>query len=173
MSHMVRRRKLMLRMVHPLIVTRLILHRRADTLVAVAVVLLPFGHESLLRIRKDRVRRAKSLLRGHRATSGRRGDHVAVLADADGHVADVHRDLAGLGISQRLRQRPDVVVGEPEGLDLRQLRVFRKGRQGHPQTFQGVVERVHPVSLAIVGLYSTVPFQPEHLRENQCFRVII
>ena len=155
----------MLRVVHPLIVTLLILHRRADTLIAVAVVLLPLGHESFLRIGKHGVRRAESLLRGHRATSGRGGDHVSILADADRHVADVHRDLACLGIPQRLRQRPDVVVGETEGLDFRELRVFRKGRQRHPETFERVVQRVHPVSFAIVRLYPTAPFQSEHLRE--------
>lgn len=90
-------------MVHPLVVAGLVLHRRAHTLIAVAVVLLPFRHESLLRIREAGMRRAEPLLGRHRAATGRRGDHVAVLADADGHVANVHRDLAALGVAQGLR----------------------------------------------------------------------
>lgn len=115
-------------MVHPLIVAGLILHRRAHALIAVAVVLLPFRHESLLGIREARVRRTEPLLRRHGATARRRGDHIAVFADADGDVADVHRDLAALGIAQGLRQRPDVIVSEAQRLDLRQLRVLGKGR---------------------------------------------
>lgn len=156
--------------VHPLIVTRLILHRRTDTaLVAVAIVLLPFGHESLLGIREDSVRRAEPLLRGNRATSCRGCDHVSILADADRHVAHVHGDLPGFRVAQRLGQGPDVVVGETEGLDFRELRVLRERWQRHPQSFQRVVQGVHPVPLAIVRLYSTIPFQPEHLRPNQWF----
>lgn len=115
-------------MIHPLVVAGLVLHGRTDALIAVAVVLLPFRHESLLRIREAGVRRAEPLLRGHRAATRRRGDHVAGLADADGDVADVHGDLAGLRVAQGLRERPDVVVGEAQRLDLRQLRVLREGR---------------------------------------------
>lgn len=151
-------------MVHPLIVAGWILHRRTDTLIAVAVVLLPLGDVSFLGIREGGVRGPQTLLRGHRAASGRGGDHVSALADADGHVADVHRDLSRFRVSQGLRERPDVVVGETEGLDFRQLRVFRESGQRHPEAFQGVVQGVHPVPLAIVRLYATVPFQPEHLR---------
>lgn len=152
-----------LRVVHPLVVARLVLHGRAYALIAVAVVLLPFRHEPLLRVREAAVRRAEPLLRGHRAATRRRGDHVAVLADADGDVADVHGDLAGLRVAQGLRQSPDVVVGEAQCLDLRQLRVLWKGRQGHPQALQGVVQGMHPVTLAVVRLYPSVPLQPEHL----------
>lgn len=103
-----RRWQLMLRMmnlVHPLIVAGLILHRRTHALIAVAVVLLPFRcDESLLR----RIRKAhcmlgpEPLLGSHCAASGRRGNHVAVLADADRDVADVHRNLATLGVAQGL-----------------------------------------------------------------------
>lgn len=129
-------------LVHPLIEARLVLHRRTYALVAVAIVFLPFRcDESLLRwIRKGRgVLRSEPLLGRDRAAAGRRGDHIAVLADADGDVADVHRDLAALGITQRLRQRPDVVVRESQCLNLRELRVLRKRRQSHPETFQSVV----------------------------------
>lgn len=144
---MMRRRQwqLMLRtmnLVHPLIVTGLVLHRRTYALIAVAVILLPFRcDKSLLR----RVREARgmlgpeSLLGCHRAASGRRGDHVAVLADADGDVADVDRDLATLGIAKGLRQRPDVIVRETERFYLCQFRVFGKRRQGHSQAFQSVI----------------------------------
>lgn len=128
-----------MRMVHPLIVAELILHRRAHALVAVAVVLLPLRYESLLGIREAGVRRAEPLLRRHGAAPGRRGDHVAVLADADGDVTDVHRDLAALGVAQGLRERPDVIVGEAQRLDLGQLRVLGEGRQSHPEAFEGVV----------------------------------
>ena len=171
MSHMMRSRKLMLMGVHPLVVARLILHRWADTaLVAVTIVFLPFGHESLLGIREHSVRRAEPLLRGDRATSCRGCDHVSILADADRHVAHVHGDLPSFRVSQRLGQGPDVVVGETEGLDFRELGVLRKRGQRHPQAFQRVVQSVHPVPLAIVRLYSTIPFQSEHLRANQWFR---
>lgn len=163
----------MLRVVHPLIVTGLILHRWADTLIAVAVVLLPLGYESLLRIRERGVRRSEPLLRGYSATSCRRCDHVPVLADADCHVAHVHRDLSRLRVPEGLRQCPDVVVGETQRLDFRELRVFREGRQRHPEPFQCVVQGVHPMPLAIVRLYPTVPFQPEHLRTDQWFHVIV
>lgn len=158
----------MLMGVHPLIVTRLILHRWADAaLIAVTIVLLPFGHESLLGIREDSVRRAEPLLRGNRATSCRGCDHVSILADADRHVAHVHGDFSSFRVPQRLGQGPDVVVGETERLDFRELGVLRKRGQRHPKTFQRVVESVHPVPLAIVRLYSTIPFQSEHLRANQ------
>lgn len=165
-----RSRKLMLMGVHPLIVTRLILHRWADTaLVAVTIVFLPFGHESLLGIREHSVRRAEPLLRGDRATSCRGCDHVSILADADRHVAHVHGDLSSFRVPERLGQGPDVVVGETERLDFRELGVLRKRGQRHPKTFQRVVQSVHPVPLAIVRLYSTIPFQSEHLRANQWF----
>lgn len=166
MSHMMRRRKLMLRMIHPLIITLLILHRWTNTLIAIAIVLLPFGHESFLRIRKNSMRRSKPLLRGYSTASGRGGDHVSILTDTDRHVTHVHCDLACFGIPQCLWQCPNIVVGETEGFDFRELRVFRKGRQRHPETFQRVVQCVHPVPLSIIRLYSTVPFQPEHLRIN-------
>lgn len=146
-------------LVHPLIVAGLILHRRAHALIAVAIVILPFrGDESLLRrIREARgVLRPESLLSRHRAASSRRGDHIAVLGDADGNVADVHRDLAAIGVAQGLRQCPDVIVCETERLDLRELRVLGKGRQGHPQTFQSIVQGVHSMTLAVVRLYPPV-----------------
>lgn len=162
----------MLMGVHPLVVARLILHRWADTaLVAVTIVFLPFGHESLLGIREHSVRRAEPLLRGDRATSCRGCDHVSILADADRHVAHVHGDLPSFRVSQRLGQGPDVVVGETEGLDFRELGVLRKRGQRHPQAFQRVVQSVHPVPLAIVRLYSTIPFQSEHLRRTLAPRV--
>lgn len=151
-------------LVHPLVVACLILHWRTDALIAVAIILLPVRHEEafLRRIREARrgVLRSEPLLGRHRAASARRRDHIAVLADADRHVADVHRDLAALGVAQGLRERPDVIVREAQGLDLRQLRVLRVRRQGHPQAFQGVVQGVHPVPLAIVRLYPPVPLQP-------------
>lgn len=147
-------------LVHPLIVAGLILHRRAYALIAVAIVFLPFrGDESLLRrIRETRgVLRPESLLSRHRAASGWRGNHIAVLGDADGNIADVHRNLTALGVAQGLRQCPDVVVCEAKRLNLRELRILGKGRQGHPQTFESVVQSVHSVTLAIVRLYPPVP----------------
>ena len=102
MSHMMRRRKLMLRMIHPLVITLLILHRWTNTLIAITIVLLPFGHESFLRIRKDSMRRSKPLLRGYSTASGRGGDHVSILTDTDRHVTHVHCDFACFGIPQRL-----------------------------------------------------------------------
>lgn len=154
-------------LVHPLVVTRLILHWRTDALVAVTIVFLPVRRdETLLRgVRETRrgVLRPEPLLCRDRATSGRRRDHVAGIADADRHVADVHRDLAAVGVAECLRQRPDVVVREPQRLDLRQLRVLRIRRQSHPQAFQGVVQGVHSVPFAVVCLYPSVPLQPQHL----------
>lgn len=111
MRHMMmrwRRWQLMLRtnLVHPLIVAGMVLHRRTHALIAVTVILLPFlCDESLLsRIRKTRcMLRSEPLLGSHSAASGRRGNHIAVLADADRDVPDVHRNLATFGVAQGLR----------------------------------------------------------------------
>ena len=67
---------------------------------------------------------------------------------------------------QRLRQRPDVVVGEPQRLDLRQLRLVRKSRQHEPQLFEGHVEHVHPVALAVVGLRAPKLLYPGHFSRS-------
>lgn len=111
--------------------------------------------------------RTEPLLCGDRATSARRRDRIAVLTDAHCHVTDVYRDLAGLAVSQCLRQRPYVIVSEAQCLDLGELRVFRKRGQGHSQTLEGVVQRMHSVTLAIVRLYSTIPFQLEYLKRRR------
>lgn len=89
-------------LVHPLVVARLILYWWAYALIAVAIIFLPFWRDKsfLRRIREARgVLRSEPLLGGHRAAAGRRSDHVAVLADADGDVADVHRDFAAFGVA--------------------------------------------------------------------------
>lgn len=88
-----------MRVVHPLVVAGLVLHGRTHALIAVAVVLLPFLYKPLLRVRKAAVRRTEPLLRGHRAATRRRGNHVAIFADADGDVADVHSDLTALRVA--------------------------------------------------------------------------
>lgn len=88
--------------VDPLFVTRLILNRRTDTLVAVTVVFLPFRHKSLLRVWKSGVCRTESFLSRNSAASSRRCDHVTVLAYADGDVTNVQCDLATLGVTQCL-----------------------------------------------------------------------
>lgn len=158
-------------LVHLLIEAGLILHRRTHALVAVAIVFLPFrrADESLLRwIRKRRgMLRPEPLLSRDRAAAGRRSDHVAVLADTDGDVADVHRDLAVLRIAEGLRQRPNVIVRESQRLDLRELRVLRKRGQCHPQAFQSVVQGVHPMTLAIVRLHSPISLQSQHLSARE------
>lgn len=162
---MMRRRR-----VKGLLVAGLVMHRWTRTLVAVTVVLLPIrgGHEPLLQgVRKARMRGPEPLLRGDGAAPRGRGDRVATFADADGDAAHVDGDLAGLGAAQSLRQRPNVIVGEAQGLDLGELGVFRKGGQGHAQPLQSVVQRVHPVPLAVVGLHPPVPFQPQDLSEKR------
>lgn len=177
---MMRRRRRQLRtmyLVHSLIEAGLVLHRRTHALVAVAIVFLPFRRDkSLLRWirRKGRgVLRSEPLLSRDRAAAGRRSDHVAILANADGNIADVDRDLAALGITQRLRQRPDVVVRESQRLDLREFRVLRKRRQSHPETFKSVVQGVHSVTFAVVRLYSPVPLQSQHLLAENSHRSVL
>ncbi len=51
-----------------------------------------------------------------------------------------------------LSQRPDVVVGESQRLDLGQLCLVWKCGQHVPQLLQCHVEHVHAVALAVVGL---------------------
>jgi len=146
-------------LVHSLIVARLILHWWTYALIAIAVVLLPFWRDEsfLRRIRVARgVLRSESLLGGDRAAPGRRSDHVAIFGDADGYVADVHRDFAAFGVPQSLRQCPDVIVRKTQRLDLRELCVFGKSRQCHSQTFQRVVQCVHSVTLAVICLYPSI-----------------
>ena len=58
----------------------------------------------------------------------------------------------GLNGLERLRQGPDVVVGEPQGLDLGQLRLVRKGGQDQAELLQGAVQHLHPVALTVIGL---------------------
>ena len=60
-------------------------------------------------------------------------------------------------------ERPNVVVGESQRLDLGQLRLVGEGRQDHPQLLEGHVEHVHAVALAIIGLGPAQPLQPLHL----------
>ena len=60
--------------------------------------------------------------------------------------------LRGAPAVQHLRQGPDVVASQPQGLDLGQL--LGLGVAGHdaPQVVEGVVESVHARALASVGL---------------------
>lgn len=144
---------------------------RADALVArVAVVLggRPAVHARLLgsHARAEEAapgHGAESLLGGDGAAARRRGDHVTALADADGDVADAEGDLAGGLAAEGLLERPDVVVGEAEGLDLGELGVLGEGGQGHAETFEGVVERVHAVTLAVVRLHAPVALDAQDL----------
>lgn len=62
-----------------------------------------------------------------------------------------------------LREGEDVVVGETEGLDLGQLRLFRESGQSRAEAIQGVVEHVHPVPLTIVRLHPASLLDPEDL----------
>ena len=59
--------------------------------------------------------------------------------------------------AQRLRQRPDIIVGEAQRLDLGELRVVRKGGQDTAQRVQRRVEVMHPIALAVVGLLAPAP----------------
>ena len=62
----------------------------------------------------------------------------------------------GLNGLERLCQGPDVVVGEPQGLDLGQLGLVRKGGQDQTELLQGAVQHLHPVALTVIGLGSTL-----------------
>lgn len=66
------------------------------------------------------------------------------------------RDPDGLG------QGPDVVVREPQSLDLGEFGLVREGGQNPPQRVQRVVQVVHPVPFTVVGLQP--PVLLHHLR---------
>lgn len=57
--------------------------------------------------------------------------------------------------AQGLGERPDVVMGEAQGLDLGELGVLGERGEHLAQRVQCRVEVVHAVSLAVVGLQST------------------
>ena len=71
---------------------------------------------------------------------------------SQGRVTRKGERLAFLDGLQGLGQRPDVVVGESEGFDLGQFCLVRKCRQDESQFFEGHVQHVHAVALAVVGL---------------------
>lgn len=73
---------------------------------------------------------------------------------------------ANIQVLDGLRQGPDVVVGQPQGLDLRHLRVVRKAGQHLSKGVEGRVEVVHPVPLPVVGLQPPVPLQPHDQRRT-------
>lgn len=54
------------------------------------------------------------------------------------------------------RECPDVVVSEAQSLDFGELGVIREGRQHTPQSVQRIVQVVHPVPFAVVGLQPAV-----------------
>lgn len=57
--------------------------------------------------------------------------------------------------AQGLGERPDVIVGEAQGLDLGELGVLGKRGEDLAQRVQRGIEVVHAVALTVVGLQST------------------
>lgn len=98
-----------------------------------------------------------------------------MFADADRDVAHgqsqwsvmVQRRLfSRLDHLERMGQRPNVVVREPERFDFRQLRVHRIRGQNAPETVQSFVQHVHPIPFPVVGLHAPVFFNFNQLERD-------
>lgn len=66
---------------------------------------------------------------------------------------DEAHEVGCLAGAQDLTQGPDVVLGEAQSLDLGQLLGFGVARHDLPQAFQRVVQPMHAVPLAGIGLH--------------------
>lgn len=161
----VRRRRRLMRRRHHVTVAAVVVAGRGGA--DVGLISVPRGGRG--------VRTALLLLLRQAAAAG--GDDVAAVgADRHGDAADAERDAVGrvgevgagrrrpnVHVAQRLRHRPNVVVGEAQRLDLGQLGVLRESRQHAAQSLQRVVQHVHAVSFAVIGLDAPRPLQPHHL----------
>ena len=117
-----------------------------------------------------RRRRGGCLLGHHRV--GEEGAGLQVVAAR--HPGPGVAPAAGRQLGRRaavhrpdgLLEGPDVVVGEPQRLDLGQLGLVGKGGQDCPQLFQGLVQRLHPRPLPVVGLGPPQPLEVDHVRRR-------